>query len=931
MIPTPSNRRLISCARIRRAPNAARGWSYLRVREKRRVAAWLVLLAAAVMSPWLHAEEVLTFEQHVRPIFKAHCFPCHGEGDEAQAGLDLRLRRLAVRGGESGPAIAPERPNESLLLRRVMNGEMPPKGTVSARDRETIERWIAGGAKTVGPEPDDASQATISATEREYWAFQPLRLPLPPDVALSDKLRSPVDAFIASQLERQGLRLSEDARLEQLVRRSSLSVRGLPPDPAEVEEVAADDRPDALERWIDRLLASPRLGEHWGRHWLDTAGYCDSDGYSETDPPRPYAYKYRDYVIRSMNADKPWDEFIVEQLAGDELLPQPFANLSARDQDRLIATGFLRTVPDGTASGGAVKEAGNAVVAEALKVFSSSLLGLTVGCAQCHDHRYDPISQEDYYRLRAIFEPAFDLSAWRNPAQRLVSLATEADRAKSAEIETQAVQAEAKRTEKQNDYIAKTLEKELAKIADDKRDRVREARNAPVEKRTPEQLQLLKEYPSVNVDAGSLYLYDNQAAEDLKKDAETIANLRKTKPVEDFISCLAEVPGKLPETRLFRRGDPDQARQVLAPAELSVLVSHSTELLPTKDAQLATSGRRLAYARQLTSGRHPLVGRVIVNQFWHHHFGRGIVATPGDFGVLGERPTHPELLDWLAVRLAGSQVAGGETSPPPPPPPIADSSTPWSAKRLHRMILCSTTWRQSSRRRQDLEQADPDNRLLGRYAVRRLEAESVRDSMLAVNGMLVLNAFGPAVPVMEDEVGQIVVGIENKNGENRPGPVIPMHGEDCRRSVYIQLRRTRLLGMLDTFDLASLEPNCSARNASTVTPQSLLMMNSDFAVEASRDFARRLQLEAPDSPGSAAVEPPNGSERIQRAWALALGRSARPSEVAAAQQFIADQTRAFTERAALEPDASKRLDPVHWAWAGLCQAIFSSNEFLYME
>jgi len=904
----------------RRQPRRVRG-------EHPIVARLLAFLAALAVLPRLNAEEVLTYEQHVRPIFKAHCFPCHGEGGETQAGLDLRLRRLALRGGDSGPAIVPERPDESLLLRRIMNGEMPPKGTVSAKERETIQRWIAGGAKTVGPEPEDAAEALISATEREYWAFQPLRLPVPPDVARVGALRTPVDAFISSRLERQGLHFSDDARLEQLARRASFNLRGLPPDPAEVAELTADDRPDALERWIDRLLASPRLGEHWGRHWLDTAGYCDSDGYSETDPPRPYAYKYRDYVIRSMNADKPWDEFIVEQIAGDELLPQPFANLSAQDQDRLIATGFLRTVPDGTASGAAVKEAGNAVIAESLKVFSSSLLGLTVGCAQCHDHRYDPISQEDYYRLRAIFEPAFDLGAWRNPSQRQVSLATDADRAKSTEIEAQAVQAEAKRTEKQNDYIAKTLEKELAKIADDKREPVREARNAPVDKRTPEQVQLLKEFPSVNVDAGSLYLYDNQAAEDLKKDAETIANLRKTKPVEDFISCLTEVPGQLPETRLFRRGDPDQARQALAPAELSVLVSHQTDPLPTKDAQLVTSGRRLAYARHLTSGRHPLVGRVIVNQFWHHHFGRGIVATPGDFGVLGERPTHPELLDWLAARFAASPVGSGEASSLSRRG--ADSNAPWSAKRLHRMILCSTTWRQSSRRREDLEQADPDNRLLGRYPVRRLEAESVRDSMLAVNGMLVAKAFGPAVPVMEDEVGQIVVGIENKNGENRPGPVIPMHGEDCRRSVYIQLRRTRLLGMLDTFDLASLEPNCSARNASTVTPQSLLMMNSDFAVEAARDFARRLQLEAPDSPESA--ESTNGLERIQRAWALAFGRAARPAKLPPRSRFLADQTQAFTARAGEEPDASKRIDPVHWAWAGLCQAIFSSNEFLYTE
>jgi hypothetical protein len=316
------------------------------------------------------------------------------------------------------------------------------------------------------------------------------------------------------------------------------------------------------------------------------------------------------------------------------------------------------------------------------------------------------------------------------------------------------------------------------------------------------------------------------------------------------------------------------------------------------------------------------VGRVIVNQFWHHHFGRGIVATPGDFGTLGERPTHPQLLDWLARRFAAVEngLDGPNEKASSDGAATATAGSRWSAKRIHRMILSSSTWRQSSQRRAELEQVDPDNRLLARTSIRRLEAESVRDCMLAVNGTLVAKAYGAAVPVMEDDVGQIVIGIENKNGENRPGPIIPMHGEDCRRSIYIQIRRTRLLGMLDTFDLPTLDPNCSARNSSTVTPQSLMMMNSDFSLTASRDFARRLDAEGL-----------SGRDRIQRAFALSLGRPASELEMSAAEQFIGEQSAVFTEVAAREPDESKRLDPAHWAWAGFCQALFSSNEFLYVE
>lgn len=859
------------------------------------------VLATLLVAATVDSADPPTYERDVRPILKAHCFHCHGEAGKKEGKLDLRLRRLIVQGGESGAAIEAGKPDASRLIARVKAGEMPPKAPLMPAEIQVLERWVAAGAPTAGPEPDDvAALAGITAVERSYWAYQPVRRPTVNVAGDADRQRSPVDLFVSTTLAARQLKFSADAERARLVRRATIDLTGLPPTPEEVAAFVADDAPDAYERLIDRLLASPHYGEQWGRHWLDVAGYADSDGYTETDPVRPYAYKYRDYVIRAFNADKPYDQFLVEQLAGDELAGSPTGALNPDQIEKLVATGFLRTVPDGTASGVAAKEAANAVLAETIKVVSTSLLGLTVGCAQCHDHRYDPIRQEDYYRFRAIFEPALDWKAWRNVQQRRISLYTDADRQKSQEIEAEAVKLEAERTKKQNDYIEQTFRRELEKIAEDKREAIRTARAKPVAQRTADEKKLLMEYPSVNVDAGSLYLYDSKAAEDLKKEAEKIAAFRATKPVEDFVSCLNEVAGHLPVTHLLERGDPDQPKQALPPAELSVLTAADAPPLAAKDPSLPTSGRRLAYARTLTSGTHPLTARVLVNRLWLHHFGRGIVATPGDFGVLGERPTHPELLDWLASELVARA---------------------WQLKPLHRELMTATVYRQSSHRSEALDAADPDNRWLGRASVRRLEAEALRDAVLATSDSLNRRAFGPAVPVMEDDVGQIVIGIENKNGENRPGPIIPMHGEDYRRSVYVQVRRTRPLGVLDSFDLPSLEPNCVARSSSTVAPQSLLLMNSDFVVEGSKLLAEQVRREFPN----------DVSAQWRAAWSRVFGRLPTADETRGAEQFLAAQQAAFTARAAQEPDVAKKIDPVLWTLLTFCQALYSSNEFLYVD
>jgi hypothetical protein len=855
--------------------------------------------------------ESLTYERDVRPILKTHCFQCHGEGGELQGGLDMRLRRLLAAGGDSGPAIEPGKPGQSLLVERISLGEMPPEDVKHRPAKEelaAIEAWIAAGAKTARPEPQEIGEVYLTEEERSFWSFQPVRRPPLPSVQHEGRVRTPIDRFLLARLEAEGLSLSPDADKRSLLRRAYFDLLGLPPTPEETAAFLADDAPDAYERLIDRLLESPHYGERWGRHWLDVAGYADSEGYTDDDAERGDAYKYRDYVIRSFNADKPMDEFLREQLAGDEMLTPPYKNLTPEETDKLIATGFLRMAADGTGQSGVDQPvARNETIAHTMEIVSTSLLGLTVACAQCHDHRYDPIPQRDYYRLRAVFEPALDWKAWRTPAQRRVSLYTDEDRRRAKEIEAEADKIDAERKEKQAEFVEQVFQRELAKLPEDIRETVREARDTPVKKRSAEQKRLLKAHPSVNVSAGSLRLYDKKLAAELQKYTDRAKALRDTKPVEEFVRALTEpVQSEPPKSFVFARGDHTQPDGEVSPGELTVLSIDEASDIPVNAPDLPTTGRRLAYARWLTGGRHPLTARVLVNRVWLHHFGRGIVATPSDFGALGDPPTHPELLDWLADEF----VRGG-----------------WSLKRLHKLIMTSSVYRQSSRRRDEGDAVDADNRLLWRMPVQRMEAEVLRDAILAVAGKLNRKPFGSPVPVMADEVGQFVLGIENLNA-GRPQGVIPLHGEEFRRSVYVQARRSRPLGVLDTFDLPAMAPNCTARSSSTVAPQSLMLMNSPFVARHAGNFARRIQKQVGDDRAS----------QITLAWQLAYARRPSEEELASARSFLETQQQLC---AALPEDKTAKKTssdegtiennaPLE-ALAVLCQALLSSNEFLYVD
>jgi hypothetical protein len=957
----------------------------------------LTLASLLLILPIGIRAEDLSFEKDIRPILKAHCFHCHGEQGETEGGLDVRLKRLLVAGGESGPAIVPGSPEDSLLIERVLAGEMPPEDKhLSPSDAKALETWIRQGAATLRDEPENLSEETyFTPEELDYWAFQTIQRPRVPTVATSPLLLRPIDSFIYRQLQSQELSLSLEANRPTLLRRLSFDLLGLPPDPDEIETFVEDLRPDAFERQLDRMLASPHYGERWGRHWLDVAGYADSEGYVDADPVREWAFSYRDYVIRALNDDMPLDQFVLEQLAGDELVSSPLDQLDPEDVRRLTATGFLRMAPDGTSSGGVDQPvARNEVIAETINIVSTSLLGMTVGCARCHNHRYDPITQTDYYQFRALFEPALDWKNWRNTKARQISLYTEDDRKVRDTIESEAKQAEADRQKILDGHLARTLDEELVKAPDDLKDSLRVAYKTVAKERTPEQVALLKEYPNIqNITSGSLYLYSEQRARrageletaatelearlvaavrsncleelseadrgafqlilDTPADQRTpeqveqlnqqprlivtsetlrdfdpsgadqvltirdmakvcretdskkqladlqqgIAEIRAKIPQEPFIRALTEPAGHLPETVVFIRGNHTQPGKKVEPGELEIIDRLHSYSVPVDNPDLPTSGRRLAYARNLIDGRHPLVSRVLANQIWLHHFGRGIVNSPGDFGFLGDRPTHPQLLDWLATEL---------------------SDRGWSQKNLHRQILTSATWRQSSERSADLDARDPDNRWYARQSMRRLESEILRDAMLKTSGVLHTKMFGTPIPVREDEVGQIILGKEELDGERKPVAGNALGAEAQRRSIYIQVRRTRPLATLETFDLPTLSPNCTQRSFSNIAPQSLFLMNSDFMTEYSDRFAQRVIQEAG----------PSIAQQAQTAWRIAFGILPTAEQEAQLKAFIESQE---ANLMALAQSDGKESNPRYDAMKTTCRALLASNGYLYVD
>jgi hypothetical protein len=828
------------------------------------------------------------FEKDILPIFQARCLRCHG-AEKQKADLDLRTKTALLKGGETGPAVTPGSAAKSLLWEKVAADKMPPgKEKMTAVEKALLRAWIDGGARDSSgaiAQTDGPKDRQVTDEDRQFWSFRKPVRPAVPRVQHGDRVRNPIDAFLLAELEKKGLAFALEADRRTLLRRITYDVIGLPPTPREIEDFLADSSADAYERVIDRLLASEHYGERWGRHWLDLAGYADSEGILNADYVRSAAWRYRDYVIRSFNQDKSYARFLQEQLAGDELVDywtayQAQKELSPAVVEALVATGYLRCACD-TSRPDFVKIK-NApgyyyqTLDDTVKIVASSTLGLTLECAKCHSHKYDPIPQSDYYRVQAIFMGGYRPAQWVPQVQRRLLEAT-AVQEQEAKEHNAVIDADIARLRKQGDevrryYADRLFDERLQRLPEAIRDDVRvalataPARRSEVQKYLADKFQKeLRPNPNSLLAASPEFRAWMQG---LDAFVQTMEARRRTFPE---IRALYDLPGE-PRTPLLRRGDYLQPGPEVAPGTLSALATSKpfSWTPPAPDAR--TSGRRLAFAAWLTQPDHPLTARVMVNRLWLHHFGEGIVATPDNFGRMGARPSHPELLDWLATEF----VARG-----------------WSIKAMHRLILTSSAYRQASTVHAEGKRLDPDNRLLWRQRLRRLEAEPLRDAVLAVAGTLNPQMYGPPVPMQTSADGEVTT---------------PNDASGRRRSIYLQVRRSQPLTVLQVFDQPVMETNCTRRGVSTVSSQALTLLNSDFLVQQADAMAARVLKASPTSPADYAVR-------------LVFGRPATVAE----QQKLTAFLDAQAARHGSAPDGRRK------ALADLCHMLLSANEFAYVD
>ncbi|MEE2943107.1 MAG: DUF1553 domain-containing protein [Verrucomicrobiota bacterium] len=836
---------------------------------------------------------------------KAACFHCHGEEKKKRGGLDVRLVHLMKTGGESGAAIVAGKPESSLLWKQIAQDKMPdgPK-KLTQKQKQIIRDWIAQGAKTARPEPKNPDSIRFTEEELSHWAFEPVKdhlVPLPDGF----DIRTPVDAFIAERLTKHGLRFSPRANRETLIRRITYDLTGLPPTATEVKAFVDDETPQAWAKLVDRLLSSTEFGVRWGRHWLDVAGYAESDGGGDSDTKRPNAWHYRDYVFDSFNRNKPIDQFIREQIAGDELIGGKPDTNNPRHVELLTATGFMRMAPDPTQTSNSLADR-NQAVADAVQVIGSSTLGLTVGCAQCHDHKYDPIGIDDYYRFRAIFDPVFPLKKWQQPSARLIDVTSAENRKKAEKIEARAQELDATIQAKKNELAEKIQVAKLSDVPENIREETLRAVLAPGKEQTERQKELLDLYPMVkpvSFIAGFLVEYDNAAHREFEKQKEEVTKVRNTKPPKRLLRVTTEQSDVVPASAIFFRGNPNSPGDKVMPGELAALTQTGlTPSLPLNEPSRATTGRRIAYARHLTNGRHPLTARVFVNRVWQHHFGRGIVDTPGDFGLNGEPPSHPNLLDWLATDF----VKHG-----------------WDQKRLHRMILLSTVYQQSAKRTPKLDTIDPENRLLARANLRRLEAEAVRDFILATTGDLNLESGGPSIPVTTDAEGKVVIGVQ----KIRDGLAAGVRGQKdaaFRRSAFIEANRSLPLNILATFDLPEMKPNCDRRRSTTVATQSLWFLNDEQIIQLTSELSDQLF----------SGHPTDATQRLDILYRRLFATPPTDEEHRLLSDFLARQEELFRADSSVEWQKKIKAQsnaPGKRALAALAQVLMASNRFLYIN
>jgi hypothetical protein len=685
--------------------------------------------------------------------------------------------------------------------------------------------------------------------QKKWWAFQPVRVEPAPNVAGA---KTDIDRFLMAKMAEKGVTPNAPADRVTLLRRASLVLTGLPPTPEETQAFLSDSAPNAFEKVVDRLLASPAYGERWARHWLDLARYADSEGF-KSDETRPNVWRYRDYVIRSLNADKPYDRFVKEQIAGDELYPA--------DLDAKIAVGFNRHFPD-ESNAANIRQRRQELLFDITDVTGSVFMGLTYGCAKCHDHKFDPILQKDYYRLQsfyantriedeAVLMPGPELDAWK--AQRSEWEAKTADiRAQMAELLV------APRKARFADRLSRFPEE------------IQETITMDPAKRTPLQWHMFMKAKA------QVEFTDEEMAKALKgQPAKQYAELEKKlhafdslKPAElPMAQTLVDMKTEAPKTYVLKNGNYEAPGDEVAPGFLTIL--------DPGDASIA-GGRRAALANWIGSPTNPLTARVMVNRVWHYHFGRGISGTPSDFGLMGERPTNLALLD----HLTGSFVAEG-----------------WSLKKLHKKIMMSAVWQQSSGNNAANAEKDPENKLWWKYPRHRLEGEAVRDSMLAVSGRLNAKMYGsPVFPPLP-------AGVVTRGGwKANEDPA-----EADRRSVYVFVRRNTRYPMFEAFDMPDTHESCARRNMTISPAQSLELMNSRLVTDWSRSLAARVRND-----GGQTVD-----GMLDRAWKLTFQRTPNEAERANAREFLERQ--------------AKLAGGEEQAWTDLCQTLLSTNEFLYVN
>ena len=779
-----------------------------------------------------------TFKQDVLPVLASNCLECHGD-DVREADLDLRTVSGMIFGGESGSVLTPGTLETSYLWTMIQSGQMPPQGsgTLSAAEKGVIRRWIAGGAATDEDLAKARAREFVSAEDREYWAFQPPRQPPLPAIRNPGLATSPIDYFLLKRLEEKGLTYSATASRETLVRRLAFDLTGLPPTTRQVDAFLEDTSPGAYERLVDRLLASPRYGERWGRHWMDTVGYVDVrlyDGDATTLYPNEGIWRYRDYIIRSFNADKRYDQFLREQLAGDEMVDwREASEWTPQIMEKLVATGYLRSIEDHTSEAQYGIERRYEVLFDMMTMVSTSMLGLTFECTRCHNHKYDPITQRDYYRLMSFFESSYNPHAWLRPQERWIPDVGPVAR---AEIDLHNAEVDGKVNKLQSRI------KELEKDGDEEG-----------------QVSAIK---------------------------KTVADLNGSKRSYGKIQALFDVPNP-PVTHVFRRGDCFKRGLPVTPGFPEVLTPSARPGQQLARVELplppGTSGRRLELAHWITSRQNPTTARVIMNRLWLHHFGEGVIATPDNIGRNGAPPSHPEILDWMAVEFQ----QGG-----------------WSLKKMHRLVLTSRAYRQTSRRPAELtraEQLDPDNRLLWRQNLKRLESEIIRDALLAASGRLDLHSFGPPVPVTRPVSGLSMVDAEGGNGQNR-------------RSVYVFARRVYPLKFMEIFDSPIMAINCSRRMNSTTVLQSFAQLNSDFMIGVAGDAARRIEQAVGNEP----------AKLVRSSYRTILGRLPGEEEQQACLEFLSVQAMGYGAESQDEKAGAL-------AFADLCHMLLCMNEFLYVE